>query len=262
MTHLERLEGALGQKLRDPSSSPVLYLFLWHNIRMNGEGNELGEQITQSAISYDSRTLRLLELLSEKSESLANMLRGAWTTLNVLDNPDMLPQVAHSMRELMEKASIMLPNVPIEQGSNSLKNDVKVLGDKWQTIAQERGNAFEWSNEVDDRLRELLTEFGTFFAEFSNKYQPRNEQNTALIQALDSSGGQIPNHILSSRLKQWNDMRQFFLKVAHHGMPNVTAEEVTKAIVELEEFLLSLISPEPIPDLAELDVLIAEGEAI
>lgn len=229
---------------------------------MDGDATNIDEQVSQSAFSFDPRTLSLIELLSDKSEPLANMLKGAWIALNTPDNPDMLPQVAHSMREIMEKASIMLPNVPIEQGSNNLKNDVKALDDKWQATVQIKGNVSEWSNEVDDSVRELLTEFGTFFEGFSIKYQPRNEQNTALIQTLDSSGGQIPNHMLSARLKQWNDLRQFFLKVAHHGKLEVTIEEVTNAIVELEEFLLNLMSPEPIPDLAGLDSLIAEGEAV
>lgn len=229
---------------------------------MSEDSSIIDEQTTQIAVSLDSRTLRLLELLSEKSEDLANMLKGAWVALNTTDNPDVLPQVAHSVRELMEKASIKLPDVPIEQGSNNLKNDVSVLNDKWSAMAQGRQEISTWRGEIDETLREILRDFDTFFADFSTKYQPRNEQNATLIQALDESEGQMPAHILSARLKQWNDIREFFLSAAHHGKPAVTADEVAQAVANLEEFLLDLISPEPIPDINALDILIAEGEAV
>ena len=229
---------------------------------MGDEIENIDEPTSQGVVSHDPRTRRLLELLTEKSEDLADMLRGAWATLNSSYNPDMLPQVAHSMRELMEKAPIRLPSVPIQQGSNNLKNDVQTLGDKWLTVTQHIQDEATWSGEINEELRGMLNDFGTFFAEFSTKYQPRNEQNSALIQALDGSGGQVPEHILNNRLKQWNGLREFFLKVAHHNKATATVDDVTKAIVELEEFLLNLITPEPIPDLAELDTLIAEGEII
>ena len=193
------------------SSSPVSYLFLWHNIAMDDEGNKRVEQISQSAISYDSRTLRLLELLSEKSEDLTHMLKGAWVALNSSDNPDMLPQVAHSMRELVEKAPYKIPEVPVDR---------------------------------DDT--------GT-----------RKKQIIALIQAYNSSNGQqTPAQLLTTQLDILWTLREYFVIVAHHGRPEATVDEVRQAMVQFEECLLNLMSPEPIPDLAELDTLIAEGEAV
>lgn len=221
----------------------------------------LDEQVIQTPVGFDSRTLRLLELLSAKSKELASMLRGAWIVLSTTDNPDVLPQAAHSIRELMEKAPIKLPEVPVQQGSNTLKSDVMALGTKWAVVAQARQSEVTWSGEIDEPLRNILNDFGVFFSEFSSKYQPRNEQNSALIQALDGSGVQIPAQLLRTKLKQWNGLRDYFLSVAHHGKPNATREEVTEAIASLEEFLLNLISPEPIPELDELDKLIAEGES-
>ena len=220
------------------------------------------DEVQTPGISLDSRTLGLLELLTEKDQGLADMLKGAWVTLNTTDNPDMLPQVAHSMRELMEKAAIRLPNVPIEQGSNNLKNDVKALHEKWSVVMQGREDILSWSGEIDQPLLNTLNDIDTFFTGFLTKYQPRNEQSSALIQALDGSGSQMPTQILNARLKQWNGLRELFLSVAHHGKPYIAVEGLTDAIVELEDFLLNLITPEPIPDLDDLDILMAEGEAV
>lgn len=177
---------------------------------MNEEDGQdsLTEQIIPTSVIFDSRTLRLLELLSEKSEDLANMLKGAWITLNSSDNPDMLPQVAHSMRELIEKAPLRISEVPVEK---------------------------------DDP--------GT-----------RKIQLIALIRTYNGSG-QTPAQLLTTQLNTLWPLRDFFMSVAHHNRPEATIDEVRRAIVNFEECLLNLISPEPIPDLDELDVLIAEGEA-
>lgn len=168
------------------------------------------DEVTAGAVGFDSRTLRLLELLSEKSQDLADMLKGAWVTLNASDNPDMLPQVAHSMRELVEKAPYKIPEVPVDKDDSS----------------------------------------------------KRKVQLIAMIQTFSGTGGQTPAQVLTAQLDILWTVREFFVIVAHHGRPDVTIEEVKQAIVTFEECLLNLMSPEPIPDLAELDVLIAEGEAV
>lgn len=138
------------------------------------------------------------------------MLKGAWVALNSIDNPDMLPQVAHSMRELIEKAPLKIPEVPVEK---------------------------------DDP--------GT-----------RKTQIIALINAYNGSDGQTPAQVLTAQLDVLWTLREFFVPVSHHNKPDVTIDEVRQAIIGIEECLLNLMSPEPIPDLAELDALIAQGEAI
>ena len=162
----------------------------------------------EMAISLDSRTLRLLELLSEKSQDLADMLKGAWAALSTTDNPDMLPQVGHSMRELIEKAPLKMSEVPIEK------------------------------DEPKERRVQMIALIRTF-----------------------SGSGQTPAQLLATQLDILWPLRDYFMAVAHHKKPEATVDEVTRAIVRLEECLLNLVSPEPIPDLDELDVLIAEGEA-
>lgn len=174
---------------------------------MVNKPHEIDEQVTKT-ISLDARTLRLLEILSEKSEDLAYMLKGAWVTLNSTDNPDMLPQVGHSMRELIEKAPHRIPEVPVEK---------------------------------DDP--------GT-----------RKVQIIELIQTYNGSG-QAPAQLLTAQIDRLWPLRDYFMAVAHHNKPEETVESVRNAIINFEECMLNLISPEPIPDLDELDVLIAEGEA-
>ena len=163
----------------------------------------------QAGIVYDSRTLRLIELLAVKSQVLADMLMGAWVTLYSTDNPDMLPQVAHSMRELIEKAPYKIPEVPVHK------------------------------DDPNNRKPQIISLIRTY-----------------------NGAEQTPAQLLTAQLDiMWN-ARELFMTIAHHGKPDATIEEVRLAIVSFEECLLNMINPEPIPDLAELDELIAEGEAL
>lgn len=212
-----------------------------------------------NVVELEPRTLKLYSILADKSQDLANMLMGAWITLNSSENnPDKLSQVAHSMRELMEKTPIKIPSVPIQQGTGNLKSDVQQLSNSWRNLKRESSG---WSGEITEELSDMLEQLDVFFADFATKYQPRKEQSMALVKALDVAGGQIPDHILAARLMEWDNLHNFFLKVAHHGNVNITTADITEKVISLEEFLLNLFVPKPKQDLDDLDILIAEGES-
>lgn len=233
---------------------------------MDSEGNELSEQVTQSAISYDSRTLRLLEVFSESSEDLANMLRGAWTTLGASGNPDVLAQVAHSMRELMEKAHDYMVEVPVKIEGNGLKSAVISLTEKWTTAVQSTKSisTSDWSGAIDSPFQKMLKTLGEFFSTFSAEHKPRSAQHKAVLTTLDGSGQPIPEAITKERLKLWGGLDDFFKSVAHHQKAT-TIVELRAKIVTLEDFILDVKYPErsvPIDTLDVLDSIIAEGDSV
>jgi hypothetical protein len=233
---------------------------------MDAEGNETDERSTQSAVSYDSRTLRLLELLSENSEDLANMLRGAWITLESSGNPDVLAQVAHSMRELMEKAHDYMVEVPVKIEGNGLKSAVISLTEKWTTAIQgtKSISTSDWSGTVDNPFQKVLKALGEFFTTFSVEHKPRSAQHKAVLTTLDGSGQPIPEAITKERLKLWGELDDFFKGVAHHQTMTTKAELKAK-IVTLEDFILDIKYPErsvPIDTLDLLDGIIAEGDSV
>ena len=75
-----------------------------------------------NVVSLSSRTLELIGRLGGESQHLANMLKGAWVTLDSSDNPDMLAQAAHSIRELIEKAPYYIERVPIQSQDPKITN--------------------------------------------------------------------------------------------------------------------------------------------
>lgn len=232
---------------------------------MDIDDNETNELSAQSVVSHDSRTLRLLELLSESSDDLADMLRGAWIALDSSGNPDMLAQVAHSMRELMEKAHDYMVEVPVKIEGNGLKSAVISLTGKWSTAVQNTKSisTSDWSGTIDNPFQKVLRALGEFFVTFSAEHKPRGSQHKAVLTTLDGSGQPIPEAIMKERLKLWGGLDDFFKSVAHH-QKTTTSMELKAKIVALEDFILDIKYPErsvPIDTLNMLDGIIAEGNA-
>lgn len=231
---------------------------------MDAEGDETSELVSQSTISYDPRTRTLLDVFAEKSEDLANMLRGAWTALDSSGNPDMLAQVAHSMRELMEKAHDHMVEVPVKIEGNGLKAAVITLAEKWTKATQNTKSisTSDWSGTVDNPFQKALKALGEFFATFSAEHRPRKAQQKAVLAILDGSGQPVPEAITKERLKFWGGLDDFFKAVAHHEI-TTTVVELREKIIILEDFILDIKFPEralPIETLDVLDSIIAEGE--
>lgn len=168
----------------------------------------------RSGISFSRQTLRLITLLEGTSQDLADMLKGAWAVLESADNPDMLSQAGHSMRELIEQAAFSIPGVPI-----------------LATTRRDRING-----------------------------ESRRDQIQATIRTLAGNDGRISEQIVEAHSQIIMGLRSYFLNdAAHHGR-TTTIDEMRRSIIELENLLLNLLSPESINDLDEIDDLIAEGE--
>lgn len=91
--------------------------------------------VDKSRSSLNPNTLKLLEQLGNEHKYLSDMLRGAWAVLESSNNPDMLPQAAHSVRELIEKAPYYIDAVPIQSkdpnkkpiNGETRKDHIKIL---------------------------------------------------------------------------------------------------------------------------------------
>jgi len=208
-----------------------------------------------------TQTLLLLEALNEKDELLGRMLYGSWYSVNDTKNPEAYPQAAHSIRELMEKAPDLIPDVPVKQGTGSLSEDVRVLHEAWKIIKSGAWkSAPPWKGSIDNTLESWLGKAETFFEDFGKNHETRKQQVAKAITALDKSGQPLPAKLIEIRVKEWGELSKYFMKIAHHGAVADPAEFELEVQL-LEEFLLSLIHPQPIPVMDELDALIAEGES-
>lgn len=222
-----------------------------------------------NGITLNNETQELIRMLNDEynAQSLSDMLHGAWVTIKLPgDNPDKLPQAAHSIREFMEKSHDYLVEVPVKRDGNGLKSAVISLNDKWTTATNNTKsiNISDWSGTVDSQFQKILKALGEFFATFSAEHRPRRAQHQAVLKSLDGSGQPLPKAIMEQRLKLWSGLDDFFKDVAHH-QKTTTIDALANKVSELENLILNAKYPErsvPIEVLAALDSAIAEGENI
>lgn len=223
-----------------------------------------GQDVTEVKLSakptsYDPRTQRLLDYLSAKSERLSDMLRGAWAALGQNeDNPDLHAQIAHSVRELMEKAPKDLATLPMQLNSGELVGQIRTFSAKWKVAAIPVTDA-AWDGSITAAQKKLLVSISSLLEDFDSKYPPNNQRRSALMQALDGSSTEIPEKIMTQRIEAWKEASEYFIAVAHHNK-TTTVEELHDNLVNVEQLLVDILAPEVIPVLDELDALVESVE--
>jgi hypothetical protein len=113
----------------------------------------------------------------------------------------------------------------------------------------------QWVGTVDGHARRMLVAGDTFFSWYEENFPTRTREAEAVLRALDPDG-QLP---LASAVGTWNELRGYFIGVAHHR-PDVTLDEFDRRLNDLEDFLITRLRPRPFADAARLDSLIEAGE--
>jgi len=125
-----------------------------------------------SAVSFSSRTLELIGRLGGESQHLADMLRGAWATLDSSENPDMLAQAAHSMRELIEKAPYLIARAPIQSQDPRILVEGETRRDQIRSlVATYVGNGGQTSEQILEAQTDDILSLRTYFQDVSHHRQ-------------------------------------------------------------------------------------------
>ena len=116
-----------------------------------------------------------------------------------------------------------------------------------------------WSGEIDDAARHGFAAVDRAI-EWQRQNRPaRMELHRATIRALDKARRPLPSWIEDTHVKQWNDLRDYFVRVCHHDRE--TGEDEFSAVLDqFEAFVLGRLKPPTYPEQASLDQLIAEAE--
>jgi len=204
------------------------------------------------------RQLALVEAFGDRPD-LTRYYLGARRVLQDETNPDRLAQAAHSVRELLEK----LPNyfdVPAEKGDRSLKAEAKNLAVVWdRTVKNSRCYDSErWSGEIDGSLHKFLRKAMEFFKWLGDERPARVDQAREFLRATDASPYRMPVAIERLRLAEWDEYRNFFVGIAHHG--TATFDDVEQWLASLEDFLLRQLVPRTFEDRDEIRRIVAEAE--
>jgi hypothetical protein len=204
--------------------------------------------------------LALHEALEERATELARMYIGALIVLSNPDNPDRLPQAAHSLRELMEKIPRYLA-VETRASRGNLKDEARKLEERWNNTVEnsacyDDGN---WNGSIDRHLQRLLQRLQQFFDWFDEHHPLRRTETATVLRQLDGSGRTLPARLEDQEVKGWLAIRDYFVSVSHHRTP--PPEEDFRARMDaLERFLLDRLRPRTFADFDVIDDIIQEGE--
>jgi hypothetical protein len=202
----------------------------------------------------------LFRALAARDGALASMYYGAVWALSASGNPDRLAQCAHSLRELMEKMSEVL-DVPVKARKESLRVKVQEVESAFSDACKRsscRAGA-GWAGELDPHLRKFLTRVETFFGWFRNHNPRRRDELRTMLLRLDGTGRSLPEPLAEINVSLWDEMRDFFLAVAHHGR-EVDEAEFMQWMNSLERFLLDPLVPRTFEDFEAIDALLS-GDA-
>ncbi|WP_378954591.1 hypothetical protein [Pelosinus sp. sgz500959] len=209
-----------------------------------------------------SHQLAIYQRLKEKQSKLAQMYLGAIMTLQHHDNPERLAQVAHSLRELMEKASSFLEVAVVKHGIK-VAEIITPLCRNWAKTAYSSAcyKDGKWSGTIDNKLGEALIKVDNFTINWlDDKKNKKADEIGPLLTKLCGVEYPLPQVLNDINWKEWHNLNIYFQNVAHHGQ--VKEDDFNKKLYELEQFLLNRLAPCSVEDFAIIDSIIQEGEKV
>lgn len=207
---------------------------------------------------------QVYEALFKKTPVCAGMYFGAIKVLSDSDNPESLPQAAHSLRELMEKIG---PFLGVAIQDQQLKKGEGNLKDKFSRIEKLLSNAEDcsknhkdgkWTGEIHLTTAALLVEIQTVRAWRLTNQKLRKTESEALMNTFDPLLTILPKEIQESRIGEWDKAQRFFVGVCHHKGCNHT--EFQSWLFLLEMLLLRGLSTQTEENLSAIDAIIKAGE--
>lgn len=186
------------------------------------------------------------------------MYRSGLIVLADPNNPDRFSLCAHAIREMMEKLHEFL-NVSVQAQRESLKPKVQDLANIWSAIPKNPvpSETQQSDGKVNRRIEVFLRKASEFFEWFSKHHPTRRKEIRGALARLDGSGRSLPAPLAERNIQAWEDLRDFFVNVAHHRR-DTTFEEISRWLDELERFLLVPLLPKTFEDFAEIDALLKE----
>lgn len=201
----------------------------------------------------------LFRTLNKRSFQLAQIYLGALKVLDS-DNPDALALSAHGFRELMEKLPRSF-DVPMPAHEEAMEGKINSIEKSWEEKALKSSSCENgrWSGKIDSLLAGFLKELRVFF-EWKLTHRPRRkEEIRKALKKLDLSGKSQPEVLENLNIDKWREIREFFVRVAHHRGERPHEGEFVGFQYALEKFILDLLDPRVFEDMKVLDQILREA---
>jgi hypothetical protein len=190
-----------------------------------------------------------------KKPILAKIYIGALHILQQENNPDRFALSAHNLRELMEKMPLYV-DIGIKPPV-SLGGKVRELYESWVSCGLNDQTENKSSSFIINKEMEIIRKVKVFFDWYKNHNSTRRDQLKGTLRELDPGKRPIPSALEDINAKFWEEIREYFLRVAHHNK-EPDEKEFMGYLFYLEDFLLIRLKPRVFEDIEEIDAIIGE----
>lgn len=168
---------------------------------------------------------------------------------------------SHALRELLEKLPGIV-GVAADRGQFSHRSRVGDLRVDWDrairnSIATSDGTT--WNGAIDSPLQRFLRRTMKFFNDEKQARIPSAEGIRSFVRGTDPMDSVLPTSVEDTRLKIWDDCRNYFQAVSHHN-PVRDPSDLLEYVALLESFLLDHLRPSTTSDQATIQSIISEAE--
>lgn len=197
----------------------------------------------------------LYEALRRRDLKVADFYRGAMVVIADRGNPEAIFQAAHSIRELLEKAPLLVGG---SSGPNQRLNDkLAPLRDKFSNLKPSLNENGTWKPESEMKIGRMLRDLREFFDWMDANLKKRKEQMRTLLRALTGPGILLPSDVEEAEIEELMSLKDYFTNLAHHAFA-ATEVEFYHHLSQAETMLLRKFKPEPSADFEAIDALLQE----
>jgi hypothetical protein len=174
-------------------------------------------------------------------------------------NPSRFELVAHSMRELIEKISLLTTGDHWEHGD--AMNQLGPVRRTYEALTQGQGFSEHLSIENSkEQVITLIRELSKYL-EWEAVNRPRLKKRIAqTLSTLSGPGQALPVDVSENEVGRWIEAYKYFNMVAHNRYDTIDHDDFEGKMKFIERVLLSRLRPPAVPELDALDALIREGE--
>jgi hypothetical protein len=213
-----------------------------------------------SQLELDGQQLAFYRTIAEYDGELASWYLGARMAFATPANPEHLVHAAHSIRELMNNLH-KIAGVPVKANTGRLGDRFAEMKLKWERGKRNSASFSEdagWAREIDGHARRAFEAVDEAITWAEANRVAWQERHLETIRVLDVSRRPLPSWIEKGFVVQWDDLRDYFIRVAKRG--STTRDEFAAASDTLERFVLERLKPRTFTEQATLDALIREAE--
>lgn len=197
----------------------------------------------------------LFEALRRRDPRVADFYRGALVVIVDRGNPEAVFQAAHSIREMLEKAPLLVGAASAP--SQRLYDKLAPFRAKFKKVRPSLNEDGSWQPGSETKIAKLLRDLRDLCDWMDANLQQRKVQLRTLLRALVGPGILLPSDVEEAELNELMDLKDYFTNLAHHAF-SATEEEFYSSLTQAETILLRKLNPEPSADFGAIDALLQE----